>query len=486
MGQVFTSQIGVDVGRDVLPEEVAVYPESHPTTVDASGYFKRQLVPLIALAAGTIFLGVAGKLFLGSFKVGLYPMALVLVFLCFIRLDLGLLGLIGLLFWEADAVLWKDFTAVKALGIMVGIAGILHLITKRQTPRMNGGVILFLALGFWATICMAVNYNPIALRSWMTFCMNLFFLFLIFSFGNKAAFFLAALWVITIASLSQAVYGSYLYFFHLEAVGRMMESGRASTSEHLNQNYYAKLAATGVFTAAMLYGQYRSKNIHIFLIGTAVACCMGVLVSMSRSTLGGIVLGAFVFLFFLKGVRAKTKIVVAVVTTVAFCVSLYLAIRMGVWDLIYERLAQASQEGLASGGRSQAYDAGGQLIGENPVFGVGWGNEQWQIGRIIGHIKAIHNDYISAAATLGLPGGLLFVSALIAVYVAIWKIPGGLLRAGMMGMWTMFLATMMFNPFIQTKLFWMAAGMCFAASSLFNRPTHEANELASEVPANAT
>ena len=80
------------------------------------------------------------------------------------------------------------------------------------------------------------------------------------------------------------------------------------------------------------------------------------------------------------------------------------------------------------GVRLELWKTGWKIFQENPVLGVGVGgfqvmaranSERYQVNDVVHHYKYVHNQYLAALATRGLPGLILFLLVmLIPVYIA--------------------------------------------------------------------
>ena len=121
-----------------------------------------------------------------------------------------------------------------------------------------------------------------------------------------------------------------------------------------------------------------------------------------------------------------------------------------------------SAKGLAEGyhARIEKWKESLELGLSNPVMGVGFGNEKQALYFSGFEASESHNDLVSALATTGIPGLLLFLGFLGAWLWEVWHMPRGVWRSALLGMWLAFITTGLFNPSLSKKPFWLAAAIC--------------------------
>ncbi|GAA0200337.1 hypothetical protein GCM10009000_012990 [Halobacterium noricense] len=101
--------------------------------------------------------------------------------------------------------------------------------------------------------------------------------------------------------------------------------------------------------------------------------------------------------------------------------------------------AEATAPATTWGHRWEQYRAGIEAFVENPLFGVGGGNFNYVSGTVYGpmdiHRMAVHNIYIGLLAETGLPGFLLYMGAILSVFVVgcLALLPGSKLRLETIG-----------------------------------------------------
>ena len=97
---------------------------------------------------------------------------------------------------------------------------------------------------------------------------------------------------------------------------------------------------------------------------------------------------------------------------------------------------------------------------ENPVLGVGYGNEALAYYLRGAIATESHNDVISVLAMTGIPGLVLYLVFLVAWLREVWRMPYGIWRSSLLGMWLAFTTTGIFNPSLNKKSFWLAVAIC--------------------------
>ena len=89
-----------------------------------------------------------------------------------------------------------------------------------------------------------------------------------------------------------------------------------------------------------------------------------------------------------------------------------------------KRFAAISDESDASKkwSRTSLAKAGITIFAQNPIFGVGIGNEKRAIRNLIGESKVSHNTYVALLSELGL-FGIFFMFYLLYIWRKIWYFP---------------------------------------------------------------
>lgn len=408
---------------------------------------------------GIIFLTSA----LGLIWLGLIFAGVMLLGLMAWRVEIGLLVMAGLIPWEIQTGFTEHFTLVKAVGIAVALIGMLHVFGSRG-PRWPGMLKAAVAFGVWATFGAVVYINILSIISIVALLSNIIFLYLLVRFCSTRGALLALLWVVTLSSIGEAMLGVSTYLVS----GVTPEATRLATVEEMNPNNYAKMLLPGIFLAPILITHAKSRILKLIM---AVGICGGLialLMSSARSSIAGTAVGAAVFLLTLRKVGLGTKFMVLIAGAIIVIAGLFFAGRFGAGTIWTQRGGTA---GVTEGAQDRYWR--GRIALEagikNPVLGLGMGNEgQIFMKKGFGRTES-HNDIISSFAMTGVPGLIFFVGILILCWRGLWRLPGGILRSCLLGMWVAFFVTGFAHGNLITKMFWLAIGICAVAITYHDR-----------------
>jgi O-antigen ligase len=191
----------------------------------------------------------------------------------------------------------------------------------------------------------------------------------------------------------------------------------------------------------------------------------------------GIGVGGLVMLLTLKSERIRMggKLLAIGAVVLLVLVSLLVASRSGGIRVLTSRLSGTSLD-IGVRARVGTWFRSAQLAVKSPVLGVGFGNEALALYQGGYRATESHNDLITATATTGIPGLLMYVTFLILWLLELWRMPHGIWRASLLGMWVAFFITAMFNPSLSLKSLWLAAGI--SAASIVCARTHQESALA--------
>lgn len=199
------------------------------------------------------------------------------------------------------------------------------------------------------------------------------------------------------------------------------ESARG-TGLFTNPNYLGQAMATGF----ILVARARASGLPGFLARwtwpLAALVALGVVVSFSRGAVIAVAAGILV----LYAVRGRRVFLLATAGAAAFAVVgmlVLVAVRhILTWGakIDLSGAAQAASDSM----RLSVYIAGLRLFRHNWLFGVGLGQFQYESPRYVGSspVTYPHDVFLGVAAEQGLPGIVLFLTMLIAIAVALWRI----------------------------------------------------------------
>ena len=162
-----------------------------------------------------------------------------------------------------------------------------------------------------------------------------------------------------------------------------------------------------------------------------------VLLSLSRATWVSLVVVSVFFVFYLaRSAPAWKKATIAGLILALLASSYALPMIKARVDRAMQDIAgyYASEDyrdtvrRSSVGVRVELWKAGWKMFLENPLTGVGVGGfkvaaeenwERYQVNEVVGHFKYVHNQYIAALATRGVPGLILFLLLLtLPLYIA--------------------------------------------------------------------
>ena len=404
---------------------------------------------LIALCG--VILGITWPM--GMLWVGLLIAGVLMMLTTLIRINLGLMLLAAAIPWEAITRLSDSFTLVKAMGILVAFLGLLHVFFRgaQKWPTTFKILAVFCV---WASVGMAAKPSVLGLLGYMALLSNVILVYLCFRFCSEPTALRSLVIVIFISSVGQALLGVLM---GIEAGAR----GRLTTSKDINVNTYVRLMFFGVFLGPIVFACLKSAFARILVAFGLIVSLGAALLTGSRGAVLGIFAGLVLMVLTIRSARFRfgAKLAILVGAAVLVIVAWMFASRSGGGQLWAERLsAQSLSEGVQS--RIGRWKASIEMGLENPVLGVGFGNEA-----LTYYFKGIiatesHNDMISVLAMTGIPGLLLYLFFLGAWLLDVWRMPYGIWRSSLLGMWLAFFTTSMFNPSLTKKSLWLGVAIC--------------------------
>jgi O-antigen ligase len=374
------------------------------------------------------------------------------------RPEMGIFVMAALLPWEIHTRFTTSFTLVKAVGFLVAVASVVHVLGRRG-PAWPMTLKLVLALALWGTLTSLWNFQSVLLlRRLFTFLSHVIFMYLVFRFCASRSALRTAAWIAAVSACGLALYSIVLLGGNV---------ARLSGAEDQDQNLYGKLLFLGVFMPALLLSERRGMLRPLALVSIIVICFAGIILSVSRSSALGAVVGGIVMLFTLRKLSLLAKVGVLFAAAVVGLGAVYLAGQFGAGEAWAQRLSSDYlEQGVEA--RFGLARAALRIALSNPIAGVGIGQDVYAYGEL-GEWREAHNDVLTVFIQMGIPGGLLFLSAIILNWVYLWRLPPGPLRTGLLGLWTALLITGLFNPGISKKIYWFALGLGMAATAYSQR-----------------
>ena len=175
----------------------------------------------------------------------------------------------------------------------------------------------------------------------------------------------------------------------------------------LTLNLIIPVAGALLFTARSALGRLTAAAILLVAIPA-------VILTFSRAgflTLGAIVLVSLVFLAKQRAPRAAAAVVVAGLIAMPMMPAGYLERLSTITDI------EADATGSAQG-RWEDFQVATTVVAENPILGVGMGQDILALNEARGHStwRSVHNAFLQYAVDLGLPGIALFLWLLISSF----------------------------------------------------------------------
>lgn len=202
------------------------------------------------------------------------------------------------------------------------------------------------------------------------------------------------------------------------------EFGARAVGSFGNPNYFGFAEALATTAAVAWASVAEPPRLRAALL-LAAAICIGALVfTLSRggivTLLAGLSVLAFVR-FRYRGVLAMMAILIGFGLVYPFLANY----RLGSSNGDSPSAEALAQQSASDGERAAAVLAGPQVWATSPLFGVGFGHYSFESARFSGNLGATfsHNWYVNVLAEQGLMGAALWLSALLAVALALRRRP---------------------------------------------------------------
>ena len=379
-----------------------------------------------------------------------------LIIITLTRLELGLLILAALIPWEVQTVLvQRQLTAIRLVGYIVAGIGIPLVVMRRGSPKwpaMMTSAALFASVAMLSTI---PNWSIPTATSYLSLLSNILFLYLLMRAMSTPAAWTALVIVICVSMIGQAFLGLGSSSVAQEGLLKL---------KWLAIGTYVKGMMVGVFLLAFLVFQARSWTLRLALIAGIFLCLLVTLLTGSRAGVAGFVVGGVVFLFTLKQLDLRQKLLILVLMGLVSAAVLFVAAKMGMVEMWELRIASI---GKAADARFLRWKAGIEIALSNPLLGIGFGNEPFAFARRGLWGTEAHNDILSALMRTGILGLLCYMGVLLMCLWDLWRRLSGVMRSSLLGMWTAILVYGLVQPSLKQKIFWLAAGVCASAIVAF-------------------
>jgi len=440
----------------------------------------RYIIFLLAIGAPFILI-LQMLLRLGMGPVALGAGTLILALLVIYRVELGIFIMAGLVFWQFQTRLSESFTLVKAVGIVVALFGAFAVLRTRG-PKWPWVMKFAVAFALWSLVGSLYNISPpfqLSLLKPASVFSNILFMYLIMRACHTPATLRTLVIVIALSATGEAVLG-LVSPYHAPAGGGATVA-RLATAEEMNINHYARILTPGIFLPFFLIGETRRKILWAGLLAAVLLCMVAQILTVSRGAIIGTAMGGVVLLLTLKHVGAGAKLGLLLVLVGLVTGAILLSGSFGAPEAWSVRMSESSLRSAAEH-RLGLWQLAGSAIADNPIFGSGLGLESVEYFRRGLVATESHNDILSAGLNTGIPGMVCFIGVLAAGWVGLWRLPAGIGRSALLGMWTAIVVGGFFNPTLNRKYFWMPAGVCAAAMVLHHVRTRWASAAAGPPP----
>ena len=301
----------------------------------------------------------------------------------------------------------------------------------RQTSKLERVFFAVLIGNFiWIAFCYYVSGEPGRGNSFL-WGRHFFMLFLI------PLFFMFRHLEISDRTLVLVIFSSILVsFVH---IGLDLLQGADHRAKGMNPNAFGpiQLCLTGIL--AFYFLKLPHSALRWIALGGAIIGVVTFVLSLSRATwITFIFLGLFFTFYLLRAQPPWKKSVIAVLLMALFSASYLIPLVKqrvdGISTSVVSYLTSSDRRNDSSttlgtfGVRAELWKTGWKVFLENPLTGIGVGtfnemakanSERYQVNEIVNRFKYVHNQYIAALATRGIPGLILFLLFLsIPIYIA--------------------------------------------------------------------
>jgi O-antigen ligase len=343
------------------------------------------------------------------------------------------IGLVELAAWSVVVFVFtipfEEIVTIPAIGSttrVVGLValplGIIALFRRGHLRFQRPMAFLVVAAAFvvWNLATYFWSMQPaVTIRQVSTYVQLLAFVWLLMEFCRD--------WPWRVALMQAFVLGNYVAFAITAFNVLVLSTGGFRDVGRFNANEFSILLALGIPMAALLMGERRHGLLHVLNLAYPVIATFGVVLGASR---GGLIvclvaLAVVPFSVVRLSLLRRTALFVAALAALWFSFSYAPQLFPDLYRNV-ERL-QGTGEELQTGtltGRTTIWRETIAVFQESPLVGIGSGAARFAlVDSAIGRVKAVHNAFLSVAASTGLIGLLLFV-ALVAMAVAAGVLAG--------------------------------------------------------------
>jgi O-antigen ligase len=448
------------------PEEL---PEArlHPFDAPVSGEVTLGRYLVVMIPVVLVLLAMVGwTAMMGMPLLGIATGGVMFIALMLWRMEIGMFVMAWLILWDAQIDAITGFRVVMFTGVVVAAFGLILVIFATSGPRWSGMIKTAFVFGLWSLVATGVHFSPWSLERLTQVISHLLVMYLFARFCSKPIALRTLLWVTAVASMLVAAYSVVgVYAFGFDITFREEDIG---DQERIASNALGWLMFPGVFLTSALIAELRSRLGKLIMLSGALLCSATVILTVARANTAAMILGVIAFLLTLKRLTIGKRVGVVIgLIALGLLVTIF-ASYFGVGEIWDDRM---SESGLERGiqGRAWRFVGGISLAADNPIFGVGFGNEIPAYLRAGMPPTVSHNAFITIAMAVGLVGLVIYLVFLGVWLLGVWRLPGGWLRSGLIGWWIAFVGASMFNPAFEKKITWLAAGIAAAAIATYGK-----------------
>jgi O-antigen ligase len=305
----------------------------------------------------------------------------------------------------------------RLVGLLALPLGVIALYGRGRVRFQSPPLFVVLAAAFvaWNLLSYLWSYEPsVTLRTAGRFAQLLAFVWLIAEYCRERT---------RLLTLLQAfVLGNYVAFGITVFNVIVVSGGRFRDVGPFNANQFAIILALGIPMAALLMSERRSGMLHAWNTLYPVVAAIGVILAASRSGMIVSAVTLMVLPFAMMRLPPLRRVVVSIGAVAALVLAFSYAPQ--VFPDVYrsiERLQETTDE-ITTGtltGRTTIWRETLSVFETSPILGIGAGAARFAlVDTALARVKAVHNAYLSVAASTGLIGLFLFIGLVALAFVA--------------------------------------------------------------------
>lgn len=286
---------------------------------------------------------------------------------------------------------------------------------------------------------LAIHTNEVLLRRDLWFFLQYAMPMLVFSISRRITWsdrgtkvLLACLTatglLLTLIGILQSVFGLTIFTQDYQDV----TAGHVGRAYGTFSNAHTYIATLFIFLTVTVFqfGSYRDGLVRFGLVCALLLMAVGIVLGQTRAPWGGAALALFIIMMRDRSVRPLLT-VGAIFACIAGAVLLVLMIDQ--LDAFVDRVTNLH----TMAGRLATWATALNMVFHNPVFGVGFGADAFEMSKpeyITGvgplssqyavYLSIPHNEYLHVAVLLGVPGLLMFIAILVGVVRLMFAVHG--------------------------------------------------------------